>query len=112
VDALLRADAAELVAASAQRFSFDGATAEGRDAQARRWREIFAVRSSGGGETLRDLILMGQQEALEQLGPPPARMAPLLRPGSWIAVADVSGRPLVLFLVREGDRFVVAGLHD
>jgi hypothetical protein len=30
----------------------------------------------------------------------------------WIAVADVSGRPVVLFLLREGDRFVVAGMSD
>jgi hypothetical protein len=112
VDALLRADAAGLAAASTQRFSFDGTTVEGRDAQARRWREIFAARGSGGGETLRDLVLMDPDEALERLGPPPARVAPMLRPGTWIAVADVSGRPVVLFLNQEGDRIAVAGLHD
>jgi hypothetical protein len=49
---------------------------------------------------------------VEQLGPPPPRIAALLKPGAWVAVADLSGRPVVLVLTREGDRFTVAGMHD
>jgi hypothetical protein len=112
VDALLRGDASDLASASAQRFSFDGTLVDGRDAQARRWREILASRVQVAEQTLRDLALLTEEEAVAQLGAPPPRLAPLVRPGVWIAVADVSGRPVVLFLLREGDRFVVAGMSD
>jgi hypothetical protein len=111
VDALLRGDAAALSAASAPLFSFDGELAEGRDLQTRRWREIFASRRAAG-EALRDLIVMPGAEAAGQLGAPPPRVAPLLRPDGWVAVADLSGRPVVLFLTRLGNRFTVAGMHD
>lgn len=111
VDALLRGDAAALSAASAPRFSFDGEPAEGRDLQTRRWREIFASRRASG-ETLRDLIVMPGAEGAAQLGPPPPRVAALLHPEAWVAVADLSGRPVVLFLTPLGDRFTVAGMHD
>lgn len=111
LDALLRGDAAALAAASSARFSFDGDLVEGRDAQATRWRELFASRGSGGG-ALRDLVLLSAADAQAQLGAPPARVAGLLRPATWVAVADVSGRPVILFLLREGDRIAVAGMHD
>lgn len=112
LDALLRADAVALASGSAQRFSFDGTPIDGHDAQAHRWREILSVRGGGRGEVLRDLVLFTAEEAQAQLGPPPARMATLLKPGTWVAVADVSSRPVVLFLVKEGDRFTVAGMQD
>lgn len=112
VDALLRGDVSDLVAASSARFSFDGTELEGRDAEARRWREILAARGTVAPEELRDLIVMTGPEATAQLGAPPPRLAPLVARGAWIAVADLSGRPVVLFLVREGDRIVVAGMHD
>jgi hypothetical protein len=50
-------------------------------------------------------------EAVARLGPPPARVAPLATRG-WVAIAEVSGRPVVLFLVREGGRMSVTGMHD
>ncbi|MGB8930947.1 MAG: hypothetical protein WCC48_06820, partial [Anaeromyxobacteraceae bacterium] len=111
VNALLRGDAPALAAASTPLFSFDGESKEGRELLTRRWREIFASRGASG-ETLRDLIVLTAAEATAQLGPPPSRVAGLLRPDGWIAVADVSGRPVVLFLVRQGNRFAVAGMHD
>ena len=111
VDALLHADATALAAASGERFSFDGALTVGRENQVRRWREIFAARAAGDA-VLRDLVLLDAEEALAQLGAPPTRIAPLVKPGAWVAVADVSGRPVVLVLVREGGRFTVAGMHD
>ncbi len=111
VDALLRGDAAALSAASAPRFSFDGEVAEGRELQARRWREIFATRNASG-EALRDLVLLRAGEAAAQLGAPPPRVAGLLQPGGWIAVADISSRPVVLFLTPQGGRFAVEGMHD
>lgn len=112
LDALLRGDASDLAAASSLRFSFDGTFVEGRDAQARRWREILAARGQVAEQKLRDLVLLTDEEAIAQLGQPPARLAPLVRPGTWVAVADVSGRPVVLFLVEEGNRVAVAGMHD
>ncbi|HSM93094.1 MAG TPA: hypothetical protein VLT47_09415 [Anaeromyxobacteraceae bacterium] len=111
LDALLRGDASALAAASANRFSFDGGVAEGRETQTRRWREVFAARRSTG-EALRDLVVLDAGEARRQLGEPPARVAELLQPDAWVAVADLSGRPVVLFLVRQGNRFAVAGMHD
>jgi hypothetical protein len=112
VEALLRGDASALAAASTPRFSFDGGTVDGRDGQARRWRELFASRGARTGEVLRDLVLLSPTEAVAQLGPPPPRLAPLAREGSWIAVADLSGRPVILFLARDGARFAVAGMSD
>lgn len=112
VEALLRGDAPALSAASTPRFSFDGAVVEGREAQARRWRELFAARGASGRDVLRDLVLLTGPEALAQLGEAPPRVAALLRPGAWVAVADVTGRPLVLFLSGDGGRFAVAGMHD
>jgi hypothetical protein len=111
IAALLRGDAAALADAATPRFSFDGELREGRDTLTRRWREIFASRGASG-EALRDLIVLPGSEAAAQLGPPPARVAGLLQPDGWIAVADLSGRPVVLFVVRQGVRFAVAGMHD
>jgi hypothetical protein len=50
-------------------------------------------------------------DAVSRLGPPPPRVAPLASRG-WVAVANVSGRPVVLFLAREGTRMAVVGMHD
>jgi hypothetical protein len=110
-DALVRSDAAALASLSSASFSFDGETIQGKDAQLRRWGEIFAARSADAA-ALRDLALLGVEEALAQLGPPPPRLASLMKPGAWIAVADLSGRPVVLVIVPEGGRFAVAGMHD
>lgn len=111
-DALIRGDAVAIVAASAPRFSFDGALVEGREPQIRRWREILAARQPPIPETLRDLVLLTSEEALAQLGPPPARLAAWTRPGAWLAFADVSGRPVLLLLAPEGGRWAVAGMSD
>jgi hypothetical protein len=51
-------------------------------------------------------------DAVARLGKPPARIAPLARPGAWVALADVGGRPVVLFVAREGGRMAVLGMHD
>jgi hypothetical protein len=111
LDALVRRDPAGLVQASGARFSFDGEVVEGRDAQRRRWRDLLSARPVAT-EALRDLALLDSAEATARLGPPPARIAPLVRPGAWIAIGDVSGRPVVLVIVREGARLVVAALND
>jgi hypothetical protein len=50
-------------------------------------------------------------EAVAQLGSPPQRLAGLVKPGAWIAVADLSGRPVILVVLREGDRYSIAGMH-
>jgi len=112
LDALIQGDASGLAEASSSRFSFDGDVVVGTDAQARRWRELLAERGQVAQQTLRDLVVMTGDEAVAQMGPPPARLAQLVTAGAWVAVADVSERPVILFLVREGDRFAVAGMHD
>jgi hypothetical protein len=111
-DALVRGDAVALADASASRFSFDGASVDGREAQVRRWREILSSRRAGSPDVLRDLILLTGEEAAAQLGPPPPRIEGWARPGAWLAVADVSGRPVVLLLAPDGGRWAVAGMSD
>jgi hypothetical protein len=51
-------------------------------------------------------------EAVARYGKPPARVAALARPGAWVAVGDVGGRAVVLFLGSDGGRLAVLGLHD
>jgi hypothetical protein len=111
LDALARGDTSALAAAASGRFSFDGEAVDGREAQARRWREVFAARPPAG-EPVRDLAVMPAEEAIARIGPPPPRLAPQVRPGAWVAVGDLAGRPVVLVLVRDAGRFAVAALHD
>jgi hypothetical protein len=110
-DALVRGDATALGASSAARFSFDGDAVDGREPQVRRWREILGARRAAPAQ-LRDLRVLPATEAPAALGPPPARIAALLRPGTWIAIADLSGRAVILFLARDGGRMAVVGMSD
>jgi hypothetical protein len=50
-------------------------------------------------------------EAIARHGNPPARLAPLVRPGVLVAIADVGGRTVVLFLAREAGRTTVLGMQ-
>jgi hypothetical protein len=61
---------------------------------------------------LLDLEILPASEAVTRLGPPPPRVAPLAAPGTWVGLADLSGRAVVLFLARDGARWAVAGMHD
>jgi hypothetical protein len=56
--------------------------------------------------------VLAAADAIARLGKPPARIVPLARPGALVAVGDVGGRPVVLFLAREGGRMAVLGMHD
>jgi hypothetical protein len=58
------------------------------------------------------LELLEAEEAATRFGKPPARLAPLVRRGVTVAIADVGGRTVVLFLAREGSRMAVLGMHD
>jgi hypothetical protein len=111
LDALAAGDADGLVRASSERFSFDGQPQSGRDAIRGTWRAILSGRDGPRPQVGRVEILAAA-EAIARLGPPPARIAPLARPGVLVAVADVGGRPVVLFLAREGGRMAVFGMHD
>jgi hypothetical protein len=112
LDALLSGNAPALTATAGERFSFDGDVRTGPDAIRHAWREALAARRASGPDRLDDLELLTPPEALLRLGPPPARIAPLTQRGGWVAIANVSGRPVVLFLAREGVRMVVTGMHD
>jgi hypothetical protein len=112
VDALLAGDAAALASASTERFSFDGDVRTGKDEIRRAWRGFLAGRDASNPGLLLDLEILTAVDAVTRLGPPPARLAPLARArGTWVAVANVSRRPVVLFLVRESNRWVVSGIE-
>ena len=112
LDALVAGDAAALAAAGAERFSFDGEVRAGRDEIRRTWLELLVRRGGGPRPTLLDLEILPAPAAVARLGAPPARIAPLAAGRStWVGIADVSGRPVVLFLAREGARWAVIGLH-
>jgi hypothetical protein len=112
LDALLAGDAARLAAAASERFSFDGEVRTGREQVQRAWRELLAGRAPADRGALLDLELLPAVEAVARLGPPPARLAPLATArGSWVAIANVSRRPVVLFLAHEGSHWAVAGME-
>jgi hypothetical protein len=111
LDALVAFDAPRLAAASGERFSFDGDVQTGAEAVRRRWREILDRRERTPAQLL-DVEILPAPEAVARLGAPPARVAALAARGTWVAVANVSGRPVIVFLSREGGRFRAVGLHD
>jgi len=106
LDALVRGDADALAAACGERFSFDGDVRSGSSVRSG-WREVLARRP--GPARLLDLEVLSAADAATRFGPPPPRLAPLAR--GWVAVANVSGRPIVLFVAREGGRFAVVGMQ-
>jgi hypothetical protein len=111
LDPLLAGDPVELSRASAERFSFDGDVRTGRDEIRRTFRALLDARGEPW-PVLLDLEVLPASDALARLGPPPPRLASLASArGSWVAIANVSRRPVVLFLTREGNRWVVAGMH-
>jgi hypothetical protein len=111
VEALAARDAEALAARAAERFSFDGDTRAGRDAIRAAWRGLLSGRE-GPPPRVGAVEILPVADAVARLGKPPARIAPLARPGALVAVADVGGRPVVLFLAREGGRMAVLGMHD
>jgi hypothetical protein len=111
LEALASGDAAGLARASAERFSFDGEAQSGRDGIQRTWRALLAGRS-GPAPRVNAVEVLAAPEAVARYGKPPPRVAALVRTGVWVAVGDVGGRPVVLFLAREGGRLAVLGIHD
>jgi antitoxin (DNA-binding transcriptional repressor) of toxin-antitoxin stability system len=55
--------------------------------------------------------VLAVEVAIARHGNPPARLAPLARPGAFVAIADVGGRTVVLFLARESGRVAVLGMQ-
>jgi hypothetical protein len=111
LEALAASDPDALARAASDRFSFDGEPQSGREAVRRRWREVLADRP-GPAPRVNGVEVLAAQDAVARWGKPPARVAALARPGVWVAVGDVGGRPVVLFLTREGGRVAVLGMHD
>jgi ketosteroid isomerase-like protein len=112
LDALLAHDAAAVASASSDRFSFDGEVRTGRDEVRRTWRALLAERDPAQRGTLLDLEVLPAADAVARLGPPPPKLAPLASArGTWVAIANVSRRPVVLFLAREGGRWAVVGIE-
>jgi hypothetical protein len=112
LEALARGDASALAGIASDRFSFDGDVQSGRETIRRTWRDLLAGRPSGPQPAVGALELLEAEDAATRFGRPPARIAPLVRRGVTIAVADVGGRTVVLFLAREGGRVAVLGMHD
>ncbi len=112
LDALVAGDAGALAAAAGERFSFDGDLRTGKEQIRRAWQELLAGRDPAARPALLDLELLTAPEATARMGPPPPRLAPLATArGGWVAVANLSQRPVLLFLAREGSRWVVAGIE-
>ncbi len=110
-EALLARRAGDLAALSSPGFSFDGRAARGAEEVRGRWSEAVA-RHDGATHALLDLELLPAAEASARFGKPPRRIAALLQPGSWVAVANLSGRPTFVFFARQGGTWVATGLHD
>jgi hypothetical protein len=110
-EALLARRAGDLAAQSSPGFSFDGRAARGAEEVRGRWSEAVA-RHDGATHALLDLELLPAAEASARFGKPPRRIAALLQPGSWVAVANLSGRPTFVFFARQGGSWVATGLHD
>lgn len=112
LDALLAGDAAAVAAASSERFSFDGDVRVGRDEIRRVWRALLADRDPAQRGALLDLEILPAADAVARLGPPPPKLAPLVgQRGTWVAIANVSRRPVVLLVAREGGRWAVVGIE-
>jgi hypothetical protein len=112
LDALVAGDAGALAAAAGERFSFDGDLRTGREPIRRAWQELLSARDPARHPALLDLELLTSPEAVARMGPPPTRLAQLVAArGGWVAVANLSQRPVLLFLAREGSRWVVAGIE-
>ncbi|HYQ81176.1 MAG TPA: hypothetical protein VEP68_06735 [Anaeromyxobacteraceae bacterium] len=110
-EALLGRRAADLAALCAPSFSFDGRSAHGADEVRARWQEAVAARD-GAAYALLDLEVLPAAEAVARFGKPPRRVAGLLQPGTWVAAANLSGRPTFVFLARQGGAWVATGMHD
>jgi hypothetical protein len=112
LDALIAGDAAALAAASSERFAFDGDVRAGKEEVRRAWRALLADRDPAQHAALLDLEVLPAAEAVKRLGAPPPRLAPLAAArGAWVAIANVSRRPVVLFLAPEGGRVAVTGIQ-
>jgi hypothetical protein len=110
LDALVRGDAEALTAAASDRFSFDGEVQSGREAIRRRWRTLLSDRA-GAAARVGAIQVVPVAEAVARHGKPPARLAGLARPGVLVAIADVGGRTVVLFVAREAGRTAVLGMQ-
>lgn len=111
VAALAGGDVDGVVRQCSDRFSFDGDVQTGRDAVRRSWRAVLAGRA-GPPPRVGAVEVLTAAEAAGRLGKPPARLASLARPGVLVALCDVGGRQVALFLAREGGRLAVVGMHD
>jgi hypothetical protein len=109
--ALLAGRSSEVASLCATTFSFDGRPVTGAEKVRARWGEILS-RRQGPRPALNDLELLTSAEAAARLGKPPRRLASLAGPGSYVALANLSGRPTLVFLGRQGGAWVATGLHD
>jgi hypothetical protein len=109
--ALARGDADALAQAAGDRFSFDGDVQAGREAIRRTWRNLLAARAPSPVPRVGDVEISPAEIAIARHGAPPPRIAALARPGVLVAIADVGGRTVVLFLARENGRVAVLGMQ-
>jgi hypothetical protein len=84
----------------------------GREVIRRTWRDLLIGRPEGPPPAVGAVELLEAEDAAARFGKPPARLAPLVRRGVTVAIADVGGRTVVLFVAREGSRMAVLGMHD
>ena len=92
-------------------FSFDGKVVSGADAIRGRWADLVAAHG-GIAYALLDLEIVASSDAQARYGKPPKRLAALAAPGSWIALANLSGRATFVFYARQGNAWLATGIHD
>lgn len=109
-EALVARRASDVALLCASPFSFDGRPDSNPESVRARWEQIFAARHAIA-DVLFDLVVMTAAEAQARLGKPPKRIAGLLTPVSWVAVADLSGRAVLIIFARQNGRFVATAIH-
>jgi hypothetical protein len=92
-------------------FSFDGTEARSRDEVRRAWtrvlqRHTVSTRKLGATE------LVSYEDLVKRYGPPPDRLGSLPLAGSQAVIADLGGRPTILFLRKRGAAWVPFAVTD
>ena len=92
-------------------FSFDGAEAHNRDEVRRAWTRVLQ-RHTVSTRKLGALELLTYEDLVKRYGPPPDRLSALPLAGSQAVIADLGGRPTILFLKKRGASWVPFAITD
>jgi hypothetical protein len=109
--ALLEGQPGSALPLCADEVNFDGLKLRGPDAL-RKQLAAMSARARSLGLRLTRVVLMAAPEAVKRFGPPPARLARAVGPGSMIALARLSTGGAVAVLRKQGGFWRVTALTD